>query len=246
MIRRFGLVTRHSSLVTLLALGCARPPAPVELGGVAVAAAPAAGADAPGSPAQTPATDAPDPPPAFPFPDDPAGRALPAVVAPPAGAAIPADRSAGPKPRTPPARVESPDPPLKATFTLPPLSPGAATAGMSAIRPPVVPPTFGAWAAATPPRAKLPNPPGVTARGPDIAAVPPPAPTARPVTERPPADDPVAAAGDAVVTRPAAVVLGAAGFVRVVIPDPFELAGHVRASPRPADEPVAVPPRRPR
>ncbi|MBX9580947.1 MAG: hypothetical protein K2X87_11615, partial [Gemmataceae bacterium] len=124
--------------------------------------------------------------------------------------------------------------------------PGAVTAGKPAIKPPAVPAGFGSWAAAAPPRAALPNPPGVTARGPDMAALPPPAPTARPAPERPSADDPVAAAGDAAVTRPAAVVLGVAGFLRVVIPDPFELAEHVRFAGPPAVQPAVVPPRRPR
>ena len=232
--------TPYSVLGTLVLLvGCGRSPARVEVGELAVAEA------TPQPVADTPQAPAAEPPPGFPFPDDPAGRALPGVVAPPPRAAFPAERT-GPKPRTPPAKVEFPDPPLKSSVVLPPVPPGPAkttkpTTGLAR-----VPAGFGAWAG-SPPRATLPDTPGMTARGPDPAKPPAPPATAKPAPERPSADDPAAAAADAATTgRPATVVLAMAGFVRVVIPDPFELAEHVKGVPPPAVEPVAVPPRRPR
>lgn len=237
----FRLGTAYCVLGTFaLVAGCSRPPAPAEpeLGPVVVAVE-AAAVD---PPAPAPAKPADPPPPAFPFPDDPAGRALPGVVAPPPQATLRAERAAGPKPRTPPARVVEPDPPARPALALPPLPPGAVAARPPAL--PRVPAGFGMWAAAAPPRAALPVPPGVTARGPDIAAVPPPPATAKPAPERPAGDDPAAAAGDA-LARPAPVVLGVAGFVRVVVPDPFELAEHVRGVPPAAVQPVPVTSRRP-
>lgn len=244
-MNRFQLGTRYCVLSTCtLVAGCARQPAPAELEPVAVVVE-APVAHTPGSPGidpPAPAKPADPPPPAFPFPDDPAGRALPGVVAPPQ-ATLRAERAAGPTPRTPPARVVEPDPPAKPPLTLPPLPPGAVTSKPPNL--PRLPAGFGMWAAVAPPRATLPVPPGVTARGPNVAAVPPPPATAKPAPERPSGDDPAAAAGDA-LARPAPVVLGVAGFVRVVVPDPFELAEHVRAVPPPAVQPVPVPPRRPR
>lgn len=239
-MHRFRFGSPCLVLGALALAGCGRSPAPVGLAvadmpAVEVAATPAA--DAAAQPAAEP------PPPTFPFPDDPAGRALPGVVAPPARATIPAERVAGPKPRTPPARVERPEVPVKTVPVVPPVPPAVGKSVGGVAR---VPAGFGAWTAAAPPRATLPSPPGVTARGPDPANPPAPAPTAKPAPERPAADDPATAAGDAAVVRPAAVVLGVAGFVRVVIPDPFELAEHVKGVPPAAAEPVAVPPRRPR
>jgi hypothetical protein len=114
-----------------------------------------------------------------------------------------------------------------------------------------VPFDIGFGATAVPARPTLPNPPGETTRARDIALPPPLAPVGRQLPDRASLDDPTADIGNAgIVNRSPTPSLAPAGFLRVTLPDPFELADQVKPKIDPAAEPrvtpVPVNPRRPK
>ena len=97
----------------------------------------------------------------------------------------------------------------------------------------------------------MPTSPVETPRARDVKVPPDLPPLARQLPDRASLDDPTADAGNAaVVARSVAVMLAVAPFVRVSLPDPFELAEQVRpVVPPPAEpglQPVPADPRRPR
>jgi hypothetical protein len=97
----------------------------------------------------------------------------------------------------------------------------------------------------------MPAAPVETPRARDLALPPELPPLARQLPDRASLDDPTSDAGNAaIVARSVAVQLALAPFVRVSLPDPFELAEQVRPSvPPPAEpglQPVPVDPRRPK
>lgn len=238
-----------AAVIALAGCGQSAPPAAVEAVAVPVPEPAAPQPAAPRPPA--PVTQAPlPPPPAFVFPADAAGRALPAVVAPPAPALLPTERfGQTPRERPVPDAVAAPEPTGRAVAAAPPVLPGK-PAELKPVAPPErVPVALGVGADPAPPRPKLPESPGVTARAPDVNRPPALPVLARPVPDRASLDDPTAEPGNAaIVARPAGMPWAATGFLRLALPDPFELAEQVRPNvPLPAEpglSPVPVNPQR--
>ena len=112
-----------------------------------------------------------------------------------------------------------------------------------------MPANLGAAADGPPAKPVLPVAAVVTERARDVN-LPPPAPTlGRPVTDRVSLDDPTSEFGNAeVVAGQVKVPLAASGFLKAVIPDPFELAEQVKpkvpAAAEPSPAPVTVNPQR--
>ncbi len=251
------LITRYSSLVTLLGSGCAQQQAAEsasEPAAVAVVIAPdvPGGASMTPAPAQPPAQPPapPAPPPTFAFPGDLTGRGLARVVAPDVTRPLPAERvGAGPRPRAVPEKVLDPDAAPRAGFAPPPVLPPRPTAPKPVAPPEKVPVNFGAGADGGPAKPVLPVAVVATERARD-ATLPPPAPVlGRPVADRASLDDPTGEFGNAAVVAGAVKVpLAASGFLKVAIPDPFELAEHVKppvpATAEPSVQPVPVNPQR--
>jgi hypothetical protein len=227
--------------------GCSRqepadepPPPPA-----AVVVAPAE----PDPPRPAPPPQAPKAPPAFEYPDDLGGRAVAKAVAPDTPAVPPVERfGEAPRPHALPARVSDPPADAPARYVPPPLVPGK-PAPVTLARPPErVPADLGGPAAVPAPPA-LPVKPGVTERSRDVN-LPPPLPVlGRQYIERVSLDDPTAEAGHAAITEPPVKVpVAPAPFVRVAVPNPFELGEQIRPNvPRasePGLSPVVVDPRR--
>ena len=214
---------------------------------VALAAQPAGepGAGAP----QPPAKPEP-PPPTFAFPADRTGTALARVVTPDVTRPLPAERvGATPKPRSVPARVLEPDAAPRATYALPPTLPPKPTSIKPAPPPEKLPLDLGAGADGVPAKPVLPVAAVVTERARDVN-LPPPAPVlGRQLNDRVGLDDPTGELGNAVVVGSAVKVQPAAsGFVKVAVPDPFELGAQVKpkvpATAEPSAAPVTVNPQR--
>jgi hypothetical protein len=253
--RRLLLVTRYSSLVTLAALvGCGQqPPAG---GQQAVAAAtPNLPADPPPAPAaprppapkppqpKPPEPKPPEPPPEFKFPPDTGGQALAKALTPLPPPPPPVERfGTAPAGRIPPTKVVTPEPLAKVTYAPPPLSLTKA-AGLKPTSPAErVPLDLGVRAGTVPQRPKLPETPGITTKARDVNQPPDLPPLGRQLPDRASLDDPTAEPGNAaVVNRPVNVPLLQSGFLRVAIPDPFELAGQVKPKVPHAAEPGLLP-----
>lgn len=236
---------RCSALFVFGALGCSQQSAPQPAAVVepAVAVAPQPGAPAPAPEARPPAPKPPEPPPTFEFPPDLTGQALSKAIAPAPPAKLPGERfGTEPRPRATPAKYLEPDPLAKTAHALPPVAPAKLPALKPVAPAEKVPVALGAGAGELPAKIVLPVAPVVTARAPDVN-VPPPAPLlGRQNTERVPFDDPTSEVGNAViVANSVPVPLGASGFLKVTVPDPFELAEQVKPSVPPAAEPSAKP-----
>jgi hypothetical protein len=245
------MLRRSALLAALVAAGCGQPsPPPAASPEVVVAPQPAA-PPTPPAPAVPPKAQPPAPPPAFQFPTDTAGQALPKIVTPQAPALPPTERAGlAPVTRTPPARVTDPAPPVKVRYAPPPLLPTKAVGLKPAAPAERVPLDFGFATAAVSGRPTLPVAAGVTQKAPDVTR-PPGLPLGRQVPDRASLDDPTAEpANAAVVGRSSAPALPPAGFLKVTLPDPFELAGQVKPMVAPTAEPglapVAVSPQRPK
>ncbi len=211
---------------------------------------PSAGSD-PVAIAKTPAVPQP-PPTTFPFPADAAGQALPNVVASPAPAPLPVERFAAVRTvRAASNRTVNPDPLPKVAYSPRPLLP-AHPSGLRPIAPTErVPFDIGFGSTAVPARPALPNPPGETTRARDLNVPPPLNPVGRHLPDRASLDDPTADTGNAaIVSRSPTPDLPPAAFLKVTLPDPFELADQVKPKVAPTAEPglapVTVPPRRPK
>ncbi|MBA4065536.1 MAG: hypothetical protein C0501_17835 [Isosphaera sp.] len=249
MRKQLRLGTRYSVLIPLGLVGCSPPAAdgPAPAAPNVVLAAPAPTPDPPAVPVAARPDPAPPPkpadPPPFEYPADLGGRAVARVVAPGLPPLPPAERfGAAPRLRTPPARLLDPDPVSKVRYVPPPLTVPTAVAVRPAAPRERVPADLGAGAADVPARPTFPVAAGVTERARDVN-LPPPLPTlGRPPADRVPFDDPTAEAAHAAVTGPAVrVPPPRAGFLRVAVPDPFELGGQVRPRVPPAAEPGLVP-----
>jgi len=171
------------------------------------------------------------------------GRALERAVAPDTPALEPIERfGVAPSPRN--AMVSVIDPNLAPKATHLPLSP--LPAGIVAIRP--APPTervptdLGAGASAVPAKPKLPVALVATKQSLDVN-LPPPLPTlGRPVGDRVGFDDPTTDFSIAVITRPPVKAPYApAPFLKLGIPNPFELVEQIKPTVSPADEPGLAP-----
>ncbi len=247
---KFRRVLRSSALAVGL-LGCSQsqPPEPAADGvAVNVALAPAAVEVPPvavpeAMPARAAQPPKADPPPAFAFPADAGGAAVAKVVAPNVAQPLPVEKVAlAPKPRAVPARVLAPDPPLAANYALPTLLPPKPVAPNPAAPAERVPFDLGARADAPPAKPVLPVAAVVTERARDVN-LPPPAPVlGRPLFDRVGLDDPTAELGNAAAVGDAPKVSpGASGFVKVSVPDPFELGEQVKPKVPPTAEPLVVP-----
>ncbi|MBN9118828.1 MAG: hypothetical protein J0I06_06660 [Planctomycetes bacterium] len=246
---KYSRVVRSSAFALGLA-GCSQPageskvepPAAVVLASPAPASPPAA-APRPQPPAPQPAPKPEPPPPAFAFPADRTGTALARVVAPDVTRPLPAERfGAAPKPRTVPARVLEPDAPATTSHTLPPLLPPKPAPAKPGAPPEKVPLVLGALADGGPARPVLPVAAVVTERARDTN-LPPPAPVlGRPLNDRASLDDPTGELGNAeVVAGVVKVPPAPSGFVKVAVPDPFELGEQVKPKVPAAAEPSAAP-----
>jgi hypothetical protein len=231
--------------IALVFVGCSR-------------SSPPAGGEAVVEPAATTAPQAPvtqnptPPPPAFPFPADAAGRALPRVVTPAPPPPPPTERfGQSPVERPVPAKVADPEPSGRGTPTAPPVPPDR-PAGLKPVAPPErVPVALGSGADRVPAKPVLPESPGIKTKAPDVNRPPALPVLARPVPDRAALDDPTAEPGNAaIVARPTGAPWSPAGFLRLVVPDPFELAEQVKPRvPPPAEpglSPVPVSPQRAR
>lgn len=252
-VRRYArLLTPHSLLLAALA-GCSQQPSAkveaVRAADPAVVIAPeSVAALAPGkAPPQSRAE--PAPPPTFPFPPDLAGKAVEKAVMPNVAKPLPAQRAdAKPLPRAIPANLLDPDPVARARLVPPPLLPAKSTGLKPAAPKERLPLDFGT-AAVLPERPVLPVVAVVTPRARD-ANLPPPAPAlGRPAADRVPFDDPTNDFGNAeVVSGSVKAPLAPSGFLKVAIPDPFELGAQVKpkvpASAEPSAAPVPLDPQR--
>ncbi|MFM8271957.1 MAG: hypothetical protein ACKODX_06430 [Gemmata sp.] len=237
---------RSTFFSALAAAGCAphqpsEPPAAAPA--VVVAADASAAAPVRAEPQGQPPARPPAPPPTFPFAPDLTGQALPRVVAPAMPLKLADGAPAAPQPRSVPAKFLDPQPPAaRPAHALPPLPSPKPVAGPPAAPSEKVPLALGVGAGELPARRVLPVAAVETPRARDVS-LPPPAPTlGRPASDRVPFDDPTSEVGNAaVVASPAKVPLGVSGFLKVPVPDPFELAEQVRPGVPPAAEPSAAP-----
>jgi hypothetical protein len=184
------------------------------------------------------------PPPTFTFPADLGGQVVAKAVAPDVSRPLPAARFATvPRPRAIPAKFREPGLLPRAASALPPLLTTKTRAASKPADPPEqLPPTLGAGADAPPARPVLPVAKVETPRARDVN-LPPPAPAlGRPASDRVPLDDPTSELGNAtVVATPPAISPPPSGFLKVAVPDPFELGAQVKPKVPPTAEPSAAP-----
>lgn len=244
------------------AVGCSQQPAQEARADANVAVTPAAPQNppaaavvAPPQPAQPVAAEQPkppEPPREFEYPADLGGKAVAGAVTPKAPPPPPSEAraGAGPKPRRVPARVIDPDPIAKAVTALPPILPTQSGAVRPTDPAERVPVDLGVLANAVPARTTFPVTAGVTERARDVNLPPAMPVLGRPLNDRVSLDDPTAELAHAAVTAPVVKAqLNPAGFLKVSLPDPFELGEQVRPRVPPSAEPgltpVAVNPQRP-
>jgi hypothetical protein len=218
-------------------LGCGQPTTPAG-GEIVVVAVPEPAVPLPAAKPALTHNPAP-PPPTFAFPADAAGRALPRVVTPAAPAPLPVERFGQvPLDRPVSEKIASPEPAGRVIYAAPPV-PSAKAAGLKPTDPSErVPVSLGGGADAVPSKPTLPESPGVKAKAPDVNQPPALPVLARPVPDRASLDDPTAeSANAAIVSRPTGMPWVTAGFLRLVLPDPFELAEQVKPKVPPPAEP---------
>jgi len=192
------------------------------------------------------------PPPTFPFPNDSAGKLLPKVVTPPMPPA-PAGEKFGvtPKPRTTPGKLIEPDGLQRVIHFAPPLLTGKTSSAAPTAPAERVPFDLGAGSGAVPARPAFPEAPGIAVKARDVKLPPDLAPLGRQLPDRASLDDPTSdAANGLIANKSPTPVLGQSGFLKVTLPDPFELGEQVKPKVPPAAEPnpapVVVNPQRPK
>lgn len=194
-------------------------------------------------PAQTKPPEPPQPPTAFEYPADLGGKAVAKAVTPAMPAFTPTEKFAFvPKPRAVPARVIDPDPVSKATYVPPPvLSPRPGNVKPTA-PPERVPVELGLGADVVPAKPTFPVAAGITERAQDVK-VPPRLPIlGRPPIDRVSLEDPTTEYGHAAIAAPRVkVAVGLSAFLKVTLPDPFELAAQVKPKVPPTAEPGLAP-----
>jgi hypothetical protein len=242
------IVRRFSLLLPLAPVGCSQQPPTEEPASVAVVVR--TPEVLPSTAPQPSATPIPETPSGFEFPADLGGQMVAHAVAPDTPALPPIKRFAeAPHPRTPPARLLDPAPVAKPRYALAPFISVQSSSLPPA--PPVerVPFDLGRGASAIPARPSLPVAKVETPRSRDVNRPPALPMLGRPVADRVSLDDPTTElAHAAIVEREVKVPLTLAAFLKVGIPDPFELAEQVKSSlppsAEPGLEPVPVNPRR--
>jgi len=191
----------------------------------------------------------PEPPTVFDYPTDLGGKAVVKAVT-PTIAKLPTEKlEAKPKPRIPPTRLLDPDAVTKAEFVPPPILP--AKPAESKPTPPAerVPLDIGHLADAIPAKPTFPVAAGIADRARDVKLPPAMAILGRPFTERVSLEDPTAELGNTGIVAPLVrVPVPQTGFLRVSLPDPFELGEQVKPRVPPAADlglaPVVVNPQR--
>jgi hypothetical protein len=232
----------------VLVLGCSQQqpdagaPAPIDVSKVQlVPGAPVAALPQP--PVPQPPPKPPEPPPEFKFAPDLGGKAVARAVAPNLAKPLALDRApAAPKPRAVPERVLNPEANERTAFVPPPLMPPKPPATKPANPAERVPFDLGIGADAPPAKPVLPTVAIETPRARD-ANLPPPAPTlGRQFTERASLEDPTSETGNAAaVSNTVPVALALSPFLKLGIPDPFELLEQVKPKVPPTAEPSALP-----
>jgi hypothetical protein len=193
----------------------------------------------------------PEPPTAFDYPADLGGKAVVKAVTPTITTPLSTEKAAAatPKPRTPPSRLLDPYPLTKATYVPPPVLPAKPAEARLTAPPERVPVDLGWLAEDVPAKPTFPVAAGISERARDVK-LPPALPIlGRPFSERVSLDDPTAEFGHAGIVAPLVKVqVPQAGFLRVSLPDPFELGEQVKprvpATADPGLTPVVVNPQR--
>jgi hypothetical protein len=190
------------------------------------------------------------PPVASPYPIDIGGRAVERAVAPNLPALPPTERfGTAPMPRIIPTRLLNPEANANVNLALPPVMPAKPVPALLVQPPERVPFDIGNGAAALPAKPALPVAAAVTERSRDVNLPPPLPMLGRPLADRVSLDDPTAELSNAAIANaPVKVPLTSAAFLRVWLPDPFELAEQIKPKVPPSAEPglspVPVNPRR--
>ncbi len=226
--------------------GCsqAQPETGAPAPGVAVTTAtPPPGTTTPIEPIAVQPPKPPEPPTVFDYPSDLGGKTVVKAVTPTIGKLPPAEKlAAAPKPRAFPARVLDPDPVTKATYTPPPIMP-AKPAEVKPKHPPErVPHDLGSLADAVPAKPTFPVAVGITERARDVKLPPTMPILGRPFNERVSLEDPTAEFSNTSIVAPTIrVIVVPTGFLRVTLPDPFELGEQVKPRVPPAVDPGLAP-----
>jgi hypothetical protein len=192
----------------------------------------------------------PEPPLVFEYPTDLTGKAVVMAVTPETPSLTPVERfGSAPKPRTPSAKILNPETMVKANYTPPPIMPSKSD-GVSISHPrEEVPFNLGRGADMIPTKPTFPISAAITERARDVN-LPPAMPTlGRPMNERVSLEDPTSDAANAAIVSPVVKVpLESAEFVKVTLPDPFELGEQIKpkvpTAAEPGMKPVAVNPQR--
>lgn len=180
---------------------------------------------------------------AFEYPADLGGQMVERAISPRMPSMPPVEMfGTAPKLRTGSDRLLHPEVSAKARYVPPPiLLPKAAEMKLA---PPAerVPAELGRGADHVPARPQLPVAPGITERARDVN-LPPTMPTlGRPASDRVSLADPTSEFGNAaIVAPPVQVPIALASFLRVTLPDPFELGVQVRPKLPPDVEPALTP-----
>lgn len=209
----------------------ARPPEPTELNLISEQPP---GAKTPSAPMQ---------PVAFEYPADLGGQLVAKVVT-PKPPPLPAGEKLGvtPKPRAIPVRLLEPEFNIRVKSIPQPILPAKPSEVKLTSPPERVPAALGQGADDVPAKPKLPVAPGITQRARDVN-LPPAMPTlGRPASDRVSLDDPTTEFGNAVIVAPPVKVpLTVAGFLKVALPNPFELGEQVKPKLPPTVEPGLTP-----
>jgi hypothetical protein len=197
-----------------------------------------------------PVTQTTKPPSSFEYPPDLTGKAVVKAISPEPPALTATERfGMAPKPRTVPTKILNPEMIAKANYIPPPIMNVMSTA--VTISPPQekVPFDLGFGADKVPAKPTLPIAAVITERARDVN-LPPSIPIlGRPLNERVSLDDPTSEFANAAIVSPGVnVPLKSAEFVKVALPDPFELGEQVKpkvpSKAEPGLSPVSVNPQR--
>lgn len=185
----------------------------------------------------------PAPPPTFPFPSDLGGKAVAKTVTPDSTRPL-SNKGLGdtPKTRTVPAKVLEPGAITHASHAPPPLLPAKPGAVKPANPNEKVPLNLGEGAYGVPTKLVLPVAAVDTPRARDVNLPPSPPTLGRQTTDRVGFDDPTSDFGNAVVVSESVKVpLASSSFLKIVVPDPFELGTQVKPKVPPTAEPSPAP-----
>ncbi|MCE9568216.1 MAG: hypothetical protein K8U57_39955 [Planctomycetes bacterium] len=184
----------------------------------------------------------PEPPTVFDYPTDLGGKAVVKAVTPAIGKLLPEKLGATPKPRVPPARLLDPDAIPKAEYVPPPILPTKPVEAKPTPPAERVPLDIGQLADAIPAKPTFPVAPGIADRARDVKLPPTMAILGRPFNERVSLEDPTAEFGNTGIVAPLVrVPVAQTGFLRVSLPDPFELGEQVKPRVPPASDPGLAP-----